>query len=159
MELQALDRVRRVPQAHHRALVGQARGDQQRGRQRSLVHHEGVVARGREARWQAGQVTETVVRNRGRVPVGRLTRAHHSSPVRDGDRLVPKADAEQRHPGPAVPDDVDADPGVGRRARPRRDDDPVEPQAGDLAGRHLVVPHDLNLAPAAQQQVREIVRK
>ena len=154
MELQALDRVGRVPQAHHhrahRALAGQARADQQRGRQRSLVDHERVVARGREARWQAGQGTEAVVVNRGRVPVRRLARAHYSPPVRDGDRLVPEADAEQRDAGPAVPDDIDADPGVGRRARPRRDDDPVRAQAGDLAGRHRVVPHDLDLAPAAQ---------
>jgi len=116
MELQALGRMLGVAQPHG-DCAGAAGGDQQAGRQGALVDDQGVVARGRETRGQAGQEAAAVVGDQCRLAVHGLGRRGDPGAVGGRDGLVAEADAEQRGRGRAGPDDVDADAGVGGGAR------------------------------------------
>lgn len=119
MELDTLDPRGGVPQAHRELAV--PRGDDQFGRQRLLGDNQRVVARRAKSLRQAGQHAEAVVADLADLPVHRARGPDHARAERRGDRLVAKADAEQRDPSGAAADHVDADARLGRGARSRGD--------------------------------------
>src|SRR5262249_17271489 len=86
-------------------------------------------------------------------------RAHDPATIDLADRLVAEADAEDRHaPGRGL-DEVEADPGFIRRARPRRQHDTHRAHAKRFRGGELVVALDGNLGAQLSQVMEQVVRE
>jgi hypothetical protein len=101
--------------------VGQRLGDDQR-----------VVAAGGKRLRQALEHPAAVVIDGGDLAVHQLGCAHDAAAEGGADPLVPEADAEHGALGAKPADDVHRNAGILRASRPRRDDDPLRPELGDL---------------------------
>jgi hypothetical protein len=71
--------------------------------------------------------------------------------------LVPEADTEHRQASGKMADRLDRDPGLFRRARAWRDDQPLRMQSFDLLQRDLVVAIDPNILPQFAKVLNEVV--
>src|SRR5256885_909041 len=86
-----------------------------------------------------------------------VTSANHVAAECSPDRLMSQADAENWRLSCHMTNQLHADAGVVRRARPRGDDDPLWPHALDLRGRDLIVAAHLNLLPQFAQILHQVV--
>ena len=89
----------------------------------------------------------------------RVRRPDDAAAERLADRLVPEADAEQRHPARRLAHQLEADAGAVGVAGTRRQDDPLR-RHGDRLGRgeRVVAAHD-EARPEAADEVEKIVGK
>ena len=83
-----------------------------------------------------------------------LRRAHDLAAERLAEGLVAEADAEERHRRAA--DELEADPRLVGRARPRRDHDPLGPERERLVDAHRVVADDLHVGPELAEVLVEV---
>ena len=153
VELHALERPLAVAQAHHDAAVRPRRHLEARGHGLGR-DHERVVARGGEDVRQPGEDRLAVVADLGGLAVHELRRAHDLAAERLAEGLVPEADAEERHRRAA--DELEADPRLVGRPRPRRDHDAVRLQGERVLDAHRVVADDLHLRPELAEVLVEV---
>ena len=146
-----------VAQAHHDAVVRPGR-DLQRVGHRIALHHQRVVARGRERVGQPREHRAAVVVDLRRLAVHELRRAHARGPRRPG-------------PGPGARDRRRAAGSVRPRARMSSRVMPAwsgVPGPGEItmrsgasasaaSARHLVVAHDADLGSQLAQVLVEVV--
>ena len=148
MKLHSLDRKLPVAQAHDGAgsiFLRSPGADFQFRRQIFLFHDERVIARGRHGHGQAVKDAFVVVRDGAGLAVHQVRSAHHIAAKSRADGLMSQADAENRHFAGEVPDQIDADAGILRRARTGRDHDALRVHGLDLGNRDLVVAAHLDL--------------
>ncbi len=168
MKLHALDGQLAVAQRHDRRPTrpSRPRRDLQLLRQSLLGHNQRVVARAGHGRRNPREDRPPVVLHLAGLAVHQLRRANDLAAERRADRLVPQAHAENRHPPSArprqprkVPDQLDRDPRVLRRARPRRDQDVRWTQRLHLGGRQLIVAAHDHLRAQLAHVLDEVVGK
>jgi len=82
---------------------------------------------------------------------------HNLAAERFADRLMPKANAEQRNLAGKLADDGERNPGLRRSRRSRRDHQILGIQARDLAQRDRVVAEDLHLLPQLAEVLDDVV--
>ena len=92
-----------------------------------------VVAGRLERAVDAAEHAVALVDDRRHLAVHQRRRAHHRAAIGLADRLVAEADAEDRHASGGLLDQVEADPGLVRRAGAGRQHDRLR-----LAGERLV---------------------
>src|SRR5262245_20489492 len=139
MELHAMDRQRAMLHRHDHPVVG-FRGDVQTVRQRRAVDDQRMVAGGLEGLRRSLEDALAGVGDHRQLAVHELRRPLDQAAKGLADRLVPEADAEQRHLGVARRlDEIEADPRLVRRARTRRQHDRLRPRRQHLADADLVV--------------------
>src|ERR1043166_9476742 len=157
MELHALDLNAAVAQSHDDAF-GRGGRDFEAVGQGFALDDERVVARRREAIFQALEDRPAVVANLRRLAVDGRWAAHDAASEDLPDGLVAEADAEQRDVAGERGDQLQRDASLVGRARPRRDDDAVGPYLLlDLPDRHLVVAPHLDLGAKLAEVLDEVV--
>src|SRR4051812_25158031 len=136
MELHALDGQRAVANAHDLAVFG-PRGDLQLGRTARALDRKRMVAR--RLVW-AGQPCENamaLVVDARNLAVHERLRMHDAAAERLADRLVAEAHAQDRHGALQLREELEANAGLVRRARPGRQDDALGPELRDRVHREL----------------------
>jgi hypothetical protein len=88
-----------------------------------------------------------VVRNRAGLAMHQVRSAHYASAKSRADSLMSKADAEYWHFPGEVADQVNADAGILRRTRPRRDHNTLRVHRFDVSEGDPVVSAHLDLGP------------
>ncbi len=114
-----------------------------------------VAARFQRGRQSLEQALATVVDGRP-LAMHRLDRDDLTA-IDQADRLVPKANAEDRHLRPEAADDLERDAGVLWPRGSGADDDAVERPALDLCDGDLVVADDLDLGAQLAEVLVEVV--
>ena len=127
-----------VAQAHDQPILGPG-GHLQAVGQVVAADDQRVVAGGLERLGQAGEHARAAVVDRRELAVHHVRRAHHRAAIGRADRLVAQADAQDRHRAAQLADQRDADAGLVRRTRPRRDHDLLRRQRRHIADAQLVV--------------------
>ena len=120
VELHALDRQRLVAHAHDLAVVGPGGDSRHRAATRARWPASGSASPS-SGFGSPGRRRAVVVRPARSCRASAL-RAHDLAAERRADRLVPEADAEDRQLAGEIADRRHRDAGLGRRARPGRDD-------------------------------------
>ena len=160
VELHAFERRGAAGQAAvahaHDLAVFRGRGDLELGRQRLALDRQRVVADHRDALGQPVVDALPVVRQHAGLAVHLPLRADHPAAERRADRLMAEAHAEDRPPAGEVPDQVDADARLGRRARPRRKNDALGRQRLDAGEVDLVVAHHLHRLAQLAEVLHEV---
>ena len=124
-----------------------------------LFHDERVIARGRHGRGQAAEDGLVVVGDGAGLAVHQVRSAHDVAAKSRADGLMSQADAENRNFAGEVPDQIDADAGVLRRARTRRDHDALRLHGLDLGNCDLVVAANLDLRAQFPEVLNQVVGK
>src|SRR5690606_19559858 len=146
MELHALDVELAMPYAHDLAVVGPG-GELQAIRKVLAVDGERVVADRLECRRQALEKTDARMANRVGLAVHHTGGTYHPPAEGLPDRLVAKADAQDRAaPGEAV-DGLERHAGLVGRAGPGRNDDARRLDREQLVHARRVVAHRHHLGP------------
>src|SRR4051795_5838596 len=155
VELDALGWELAVAQGHHDAAP--AGRHLEAVRDACVVHDERVIAPHGQRRGQAGEDRAPVVLDGRRLAVnGHVTHDATAEGLRH--RLMAEAHAQGRHAGlREAAGDLDRHAGLVGRARPGRDDDPLEAALEQLVDARAVVAHDLELAPQLAQVLDEVV--
>src|ERR1700722_5581239 len=83
--------------------------------------------------------------------------SHHFAAECCADGLVSQADAENRYFAGKVANEINADASFLRRARARRNDDPLRPQRFDVVNRYRVVALNLDLCAQFAQILDKVV--
>src|SRR6185295_5148230 len=119
MELDTVDRPGAVPEPHDVRVLARPRRDLEFRRQTLFSDHERVISRSDERPRDAPEQSLAVVLDRRRLAVHRYARAHHVATEHRADRLVSKADAENRRRLPETADHIHRHAGGLRASRPR----------------------------------------
>src|SRR5690606_37048927 len=135
------------------------RQDLQFGRQARTVHDQGMVTGDVHRRWQTPERPRAGVADRRDLAVHDPPGAYDLPAVGGGDRLVSKADAEDRRTSAEAADALDAHPGLRRCARTGRDDDTARLHPLDLFDRDLVVASDDRIRTQLAQILDEVERE
>jgi len=153
MELDAVDRQVAVAEAHHRGVVGGGVDHQILG---NVGDDQRVIARRREGRGQALEQPGAVMRDRAGLAMHQPA-AHHLPAEMLANRLMTEADAEQGllQIG-AGGDEIEADPGLVRRARAGGDQEGLGVARDRVACGERVVTDDLNLGAQLHEVVDEV---
>ncbi len=162
MKLHSFDGELSVAQSHDRAgsiFFRSPGADFQFCRQIFLFHDERVIARSRHGHGQAVEDGFVVVRDRAGLAVHQVRSAHDVAAKSRADSLMSQADAEHRHFAGEVPDQINADAGILRRTRSRRDHDALRLHRLDLSNRDLVVAANLNLRAQFPEILNQVVGK
>src|SRR5215204_5238903 len=157
VELDALDGVFAVPDAHYRTVFGAA-GDEKAFRDRLWFDHERMVACRLEALGKAFVDPTAVVHNPRRLAVYWLA-AHYLGTKSLPDGLVAEADTKGGNILTDLLDQLDRDPGLVRRAGTGGDYYPIRVERGDFLRRDLIVaPHE-DLGPELPEILDKVVGK
>src|SRR5277367_4279576 len=118
MKLHALNRIFLMTKPHNRA-IRRTRRDFKRTRQALLGHDQRMVARACHWIPQAVEDRLAVVLYFARLAMHQLPRANNIAAKRSANRLMPKADAKNRHLASESAHDVDRDARIVRRTGSR----------------------------------------
>src|SRR2546428_8387730 len=149
----------------HDDPVPRARGNLEVLGERTPVHDQRVIAAGVQRPWRAAKEGAAVVDDLLRLSVHRLSCAHHLPPERLPDALVPEAHAEDGHhalrPGKSVQpasagDQLQADPGLVRRAGARREHQPLRPAGEDGRGALAIAAQHLHRSAELAEALHEV---
>src|SRR5262249_58619047 len=125
------------------------------GRHGRAINHERMVPRRLEGSVDAAKDTAALMLDQRKLAVDRHWGPHNLAAEGLADRLVAKADAEDRN-GPAGPGyELQTDARVIRRTRPRRQHNRLRVCRHHLTARYLVVAMDGDLRPAATEIVEQ----
>ena len=127
--------------------------------QRLALDRERVIADHREALRQRGVDAAAVVAQHIGLAVHQAPRADDLAAERRADRLVAEADAEDRQLAGELADRVDADAGLGRRARARREHERVGAQRADAGDIDLVVANHAHVFSQLAEVLDQIERE
>ncbi len=129
------------------------------GRQRLFFHDERMVARTGERRGQPGKNTFSIVLDRAGFSMHQRLRPNDFAAKGFTNGLVAETDPKNRRFPGHVPDERHQNPGLVRRARPRRKQNALRLHGLDFLRSHLVVaPHHhfrTQLAEVLDEVVRE----
>ena len=156
MELDAVDRQRRVPETHDMPVLAR-RIDDQLGR--NILDDQRVIARRREGRWEPGEEPAPVMRYLRCFPVHQPA-AHDAPAEMLPDRLMAKADSEQGLARLGTGrDKIEADACLIGRARAGRDEEGLRAGRDRLPRRNRIVAHDFHLGPQFHQVMDKVPGK
>ena len=158
MELDALDVVGPVPEPHDLTLLGPGRDLQDR-RERLALDDERVVTAGRERVGEPGEDPLAVVVYRARLAVDDPHVADHLGAEGLADRLVAEADPQDRQLAGELADGGERHARLVRRARARREDEPVRQEGPDAGDVDLVVPEDRDVRPQLAEVLHHVERE
>ena len=144
--------------AHDDAVFGPS-GHSQRLRQGFAFHDQRVVASCNEVLGESFEDGPSVVLHQAGLAVHEVRSADHLAPERLGDGLVAEAHSQNRHPVGHGFDQLDRDAGLLRRARPRRDHDPVGLQRTHASDVDFVVAPDLEFGAEFAEELDEVEGK
>ncbi|CAM5196901.1 hypothetical protein CDEN61S_02711 [Castellaniella denitrificans] len=116
-----------------------------------------MVAGDGVGRRQSREDVGAPVRDGRDLAVHEFAGAHDASAVGRADGLVAQADAQDGLPAGEMPDQLDGDAGLGRRARPRRHADAVGVDGLDAGEVDLVVAHDLDPGAEFAEILHQVV--
>src|SRR5680860_1435277 len=156
MKLDAVDGVTLVLHAHDDA-VRRLRGDFQILGKRVAVDHERVIARRREVLGEAGEHALAGVVHLGQLAVHQIGRPHHAPAIDLTDGLMAETDTQDGHDRACALDQLEANTGAVRIARPRRQHDSLRPFRQHLVHGHLVVAIDLRARAQFPKEMNEVV--
>ena len=162
MKLHSFHRELPVPQAHDhlRAItLDRVRADFQFRGQLVVRDDQRVIARRRHRRFQALEDGLPIMLHPARLAVHDVFRPNDLSSKSLANRLMSQANAQHGHLPGEVADQLDADPGVGRRARARRNHDALGAERLDFRDADLVVAAHLDLRPQLAQILHQVVGK
>src|SRR5687768_17598314 len=118
-----------------------------------------MVSGDAQRRRQAGENARAVVRDDGGLAVDGTHRTHDVAAVGGADALVAETDAENRRRRPEAAHEIGRNPGLGRRAGSRGDDDVAGTKLPDLVQRQRVVAADHCLPAELAHITREVVHE
>src|SRR5712692_9418732 len=156
VELHPFDRQAAVAQAHDLAVLGFS-AHHKTIRQRIALHHQRVVARRHKTIRYFPEYPVLVVTDARGLAVHHLPRAHHFPAESLPDRLVSQADAEDRHPAGEAGDELEAHPGLVRRAWTGGDDDVRRLYCLYLLNRNFIISENRDLGAELAQVLHQVV--
>src|SRR5262245_54953194 len=128
-------------------------------RQALALHDQGVIARNLKSPRQGAEYALAGMADRRELAVHRLRRADNVATVGLADGLMAEADAQDRHFGPRLCDQLEANAGLVGGAGAGRQDDPLRGQLQDLDDRNFIVAEHLAACAELAQVVHEIIGK
>ena len=160
MELDALDRVLFVLQTHYFIIfIFRPGGDFKRVGQSLPLDHQRVVADCGEGIGQPIKDALIGMSYHGRFAVHNLPGAGNDAPIAIADALVSQADAEDRHVGPEVLDNIVRDAGVLGGGGPGGDNYSLWFQLLDFLHSSLVIALNHHLLPQFTQVLEKVIGK
>jgi hypothetical protein len=120
------------------------------------IGDERVIASHDEGRGQPFEEPGPVVVQGAGLPVHGALGSDRPTPVGLAEALVTQTHPQHRHVGPQGAEDLDADPGLIRRARPRRDHDVPRCHSPDLPDVAGVVPDDPGIGAQGTEHLDQV---
>src|SRR5687767_9143980 len=157
MKLHAVHRVGAVADGHDRAVFLRARHDFELRGHVIAGDHQRVVAAGDERLGDPPEEPFAVVHHSRRLPVHRCRGAADGPAIDDADRLMSKADAENRRTWSEAANDIDRHTGGFRAPGTGRDQDLLRCHRLDLADGHLIVAPDADVGAQLPEVLHEVV--
>src|ERR1700730_4904678 len=155
MELHAVHRVLLMRHRHHEAVVGLG-GDFELGGHAIALDDERMIARRLEWRVDAAEHTFALVLDGGELAVHGNRGAHHVAAISGTDRLMPEADAENRHAVAEPLDEFERNTGLVRGAGTGGNHDRVGARLGKRINGDLFVAMHFDLGPEHANGMHEI---
>lgn len=162
MKLDPLDGQPLVPKPHHFAIILGGRRDQESLRDRVAIGAQRVISDRLKRVRHPGKESLAIVFDRTRFSVPHQSRTVHCGSADVGDRLVPEANAKERHieARPSFkrgPGDIQADARFAGSAGAWREKNSSRSQGRDALQVDLVVPTDDNLCPALPEVLDQVI--
>jgi hypothetical protein len=160
MELHTFYPMAAMAQAHDGAgavFFSGPGADFQFSRQIFFLDDERMIAGGGHRHGQTLKDSFIVMHDRAGFAVHKMGGAHHSASESFADRLVPETNSQHWNFSREMPDQIDADARLMRRARTGGDDNPLGPHVLDLAHGHLIIAANLDLAAQLPNVLDQVV--
>src|SRR6266567_6195738 len=160
MELHSLDLMEPVAQTHDGAsavFFGGPGADFQLCRQILFLNDQRMVARGCHRHRETLKDGSVVVNDRTGLAVHEMRRSNHVAAEGFADGLVSQANTEKWNFACKVADQIDADAGLTRCARPRGDDYAFGPHVLDLGHCYLIVAANLHFGAQFAEVLHQVV--